>query len=151
MRSPSSVCVCVCVRALGDGSVNMFLRLRIVGRVVFYAVRVVLKGSRRLVLPRFFFNKTVLSKILHSTILRRAPYREMAISPVCSLTANLMSISHIFKQVFFIATLSTLISSIKLDTFTWYLTSVTLSASKQYHIASEHRPCVPWAIREYRE
>jgi hypothetical protein len=55
-KSLSSVCVSVCVyllSLLGDGSVKTFPRQqRIVGGVIFYAVRVISKESRRLVLPR---------------------------------------------------------------------------------------------------
>jgi hypothetical protein len=47
------VCMCVPPSLLGNNSVNTFPRQRrIVGGVVFYAVRVVSKQSRRLVLPR---------------------------------------------------------------------------------------------------
>jgi hypothetical protein len=43
--------VFVCVSLLGNNSIKIFTR-RIGGDGVFYAVRVVSKGNRRLVLPR---------------------------------------------------------------------------------------------------
>jgi hypothetical protein len=47
------VSLCIPLSLLGNGSVNTFPRQReIVGGVVFYAVRVVSKGNRRLILPR---------------------------------------------------------------------------------------------------
>jgi hypothetical protein len=60
MRSPCSVSVCVFpLLLLGNGSLNMFRcneytrsNRKIVGRVIFYAVHVVSKESRRLVLLR---------------------------------------------------------------------------------------------------
>jgi hypothetical protein len=66
--NPSSVCVCVCVCVhvyvytlllLGSGSVKHYRgnaykcsSWRIVGHIVFFAVRIISKESRRLVLPR---------------------------------------------------------------------------------------------------
>jgi hypothetical protein len=52
------VCLCISVLLLNNNSVRMFRRLRrIVGGVVFYAILVVSKQSRRLVLPNIFFVK----------------------------------------------------------------------------------------------
>jgi hypothetical protein len=46
-------CLCIPLPLLGNGSVNTFLRQRrIVGDIFFYAVRVLSKESRRLVLTR---------------------------------------------------------------------------------------------------
>jgi hypothetical protein len=49
------VSLCIALLLLGNGSVNSSLwQWRIVEGVVFYAFRVMLKGSRRLVIPRTF-------------------------------------------------------------------------------------------------
>jgi hypothetical protein len=66
MRSRCSPCVCVCVSPLsllGNGSVKVPLSMLDNG-YVFYAVRVVSKESRRLVLPRTscFFRILLLRK-----------------------------------------------------------------------------------------
>jgi hypothetical protein len=51
------VCLCILLSLLGNGSVNTFQRQRrIVGGIVFYAVRVLSKEGGRLVLPELLDN-----------------------------------------------------------------------------------------------
>jgi hypothetical protein len=72
-RGPATICwtgLCIPLSLLGNSSINTFPRKIIVGGIVFYAVRVVSKESRRFVLARTsrFSKKRLADNLYHNVL-----------------------------------------------------------------------------------